>query len=378
VTAWIISAVVSVGLAALVGWAIPAWSIKRLLPVLESAGHLVTNYRGRRIPTGLGLVWLVWAAGVGVLGAAIAGVSYATVGTGSTGGPGGVLDVMMGSPLYILAGFPIALVVGSLAFGLVDDLFGSATAKGFRGHLGALREGRLTTGGLKVLGIGVFAASAATLVRAVYDPLASGPITVAPVLLSFAAWACATLVIALAANLVNLTDLRPGRALKTYSMLSLGGIAALMIAAWPNAGGGAASPWSVPEAAIWTVGAFATCALLLLGPVFAAWRFDLSERAILGDAGANAMGALVGYLLVAVSPLWLIVVLAVILLALNLASERFSFSDVIERVAFLRWIDGLGRLPAEPHGVAGHDSGDGARAGGPAAEGDDARRDGGS
>jgi hypothetical protein len=108
---------------------------------------------------------------------------------------------------------------------------------------------------------------------------------------------------------------------------------------------------------------------LVFGPVFAVWRYDLGERAMLGDAGANAAGALAGFLLAWQSPLWLLAVLAVVLLALNLVSERVSFSGVIERVSFLRWLDGLGRLPADDPvpmeapvgapGVDGSDSGDG-------------------
>jgi len=34
--------------------------------------------------------------------------------------------------------------------------------------------------------------------------------------------------------------------------------------------------------------------IVLLGPVAAVWRYDLGERAMLGDAGANAAGALAG------------------------------------------------------------------------------------
>jgi hypothetical protein len=72
---------------------------------------------------------------------------------------------------------------------------------------------------------------------------------------------------------------------------------------------------------------------------------------MLGDAGANAAGALAGFLLAWRSPLWLLSVLAVVLLALNVTSERVSFSKVIERVAFLRWLDGLGRIASDAPGV---------------------------
>ena len=55
------------------------------------------------------------------------------------------------------------------AFGLVDDLGEDTTSrrKGLRGHLGALARGELTTGGLKVLGIG----GGALVAAAVATPL---------------------------------------------------------------------------------------------------------------------------------------------------------------------------------------------------------------
>jgi len=87
--------------------------------------------------------------------------------------------------------------------------------------------------------------------------------------------------------------------------------------------------------------------LVLLGPVIAVCRYDLGERGMLGDAGSNAMGAIIGYLLAASLPTAWLAVVAVALLALNLLSERISFSTVIERFAPLRAIDGLGRLPAD-------------------------------
>ena len=62
-------------------------------------------------------------------------------------------------------------------FGLVDDLAEdtSARTKGLRGHLGALVEGRLTTGGLKVLGI-----SGSALVAAAVGTRAHGQRVRAP------------------------------------------------------------------------------------------------------------------------------------------------------------------------------------------------------
>jgi hypothetical protein len=87
-----------------------------------------------------------------------------------------------------------------------------------------------------------------------------------------------------------------------------------------------------------------------LGPLLAVWYLDLGERAMLGDMGANALGALAGALLVEALPLPWLAACAVVLLALNLASERVSFSAVIERNGVLRRLDMLGRAPADERG----------------------------
>jgi len=140
--------------------------------------------------------------------------------------------------------------------------------------------------------------------------------------------------IALTSNFVNLTDLRPGRALKAYLVLGALGvvIGGSFFAAYFQF-----TPSGVASAAIW--------AILLVGPALAVWRYDLGERGMLGDAGANAIGAVAGLLIVSGLPLWGLAIYAAVMLALNLASERVSFSKVIDSTPPLRWLDGLGRVP---------------------------------
>ena len=72
---------------------------------------------------------------------------------------------------------------------------------------------------------------------------------------------------------------------------------------------------------------------------------DLQERLMLGDAGANVLGAALGLgVVLACSPGVRTGVLVVVAL-LNLASERVSFSRVINAVPPLRAFDRIGRLP---------------------------------
>src|SRR5690606_29835916 len=98
------------------------------------------------------------------------------------------------------------VLAGIGTLGLVDDLLeprqrraGRPVSKGLRGHLGALLEGHLTTGAAKALGIPVLALAATATA-----PAPGGLVRVG---------ADAAL-IAGCANLANLLDLRPGRALK--------------------------------------------------------------------------------------------------------------------------------------------------------------------
>lgn len=208
--------------------------------------------------------------------------------------------------------------LGAGGFGVLDDLAGTGDRKGLRGHLGALRRGELTTGGLKILGIGATGLAAAALARGAVPDVSvtrRGPLRDAVDLLGSGA------LVAGIANLLNLFDLRPGRALKV-SLLSAP--AAL--------GPGPAAP---------VVALAAGAATAMVGE-------DLGERAMLGDAGANALGAVLGVATaVGVGPRARWAILAGVL-ALTLASERVSFTKVIATTPGLREFDALGRRPTLP------------------------------
>lgn len=225
-----------------------------------------------------------------------------------------------GAPHPAAAGAAMVAGLGAGGVGLYDDLAGlrggQPVAKGFHGHLGALRAGRVTSGTVKMVGgVGAGVIAAALLDRGTRPGAGSGD-------------SCRRLVAGLlggglvagSANLVNLLDLRPGRALK------VGLVTGTALAGGP-AGGLAAGP----------AGA---CAGLL--------REDLDERAMLGDSGANALGALLGLALAArTGPRGRAVALAVVA-ALTAASERISFTRVIARNPVLRRLDDLGRSPDPP------------------------------
>jgi UDP-GlcNAc:undecaprenyl-phosphate/decaprenyl-phosphate GlcNAc-1-phosphate transferase len=194
---------------------------------------------------------------------------------------------------------------GAAAFGGYDDLAGSGDRRGFRGHLGALRHGEVTTGAVKLGGIGVTGVASAAL--------AGG--SPADVIINAG-------LVAGGANLLNLFDLRPGRAIKVAVA------SGTLIAAGGSLSGRRAS-----------VAAPLAAGLSLLPE-------DLTERAMLGDCGANALGAMLGTAAVTLPRPARIALLAGIT-GLTLASEKVSFTKVIERTPALRWLDMLGRRPPE-------------------------------
>ena len=189
---------------------------------------------------------------------------------------------------------------GAAGFGGYDDLAGSGDRRGFRGHLSALREGQLTTGAVKIGGIGATGVAAAAM-------LGGSPVDVA----------INAGLVAGSANLLNLFDLRPGRAIK----VALAAAAGLRAPVAPGAA------------------AVAGSAAALLGE-------DLGERAMLGDAGANALGAVLGTAAAASLPRGVRLAALAGITGLTAASEVVSFTKVIERTAPLRRLDMLGRRPS--------------------------------
>jgi len=203
----------------------------------------------------------------------------------------------------------LAIGLAGAVAGLVggyDDQATPAQAKGFRGHLGALAHGQLTSGTVKIIGIGMGALAAATVLAG--GRRSSAPGRLLDVLIDVLIDAAA---VAGTANLVNLLDLRPGRAVKAAGLLAL-----------PGLGHGSAAA---------------------LGAAAGAAPVDLTAVGMLGDCGANALGAATATAAMAALPRPVRVVWLAGIAALNLASERVSFTEVIARTPWLERLDRLGR-----------------------------------
>ena len=240
------------------------------------------NYRGRQLPTAVGVLVALAALGIdAVLTLAVAA--------------GAEPDEAAVAGLRLVT----VTALGFALLGLLDDLGGAGESGGFGGHLRSLASGRLTTGAVKLFG----GAALGIVVVSVLEPDSVGRVLADGAL------------VALAANLGHLFDRAPGRV----------ALAALVV------GAGAA-----PELA---------GVALVVGAGAGLLPADLAERLMLGDAGANVLGAALGLgVVLACAPTTRTVVLVVVAV-LNLASERVSFSRVIAAAAPLNALDRWGRRP---------------------------------
>lgn len=176
---------------------------------------------------------------------------------------------------------------------------------GIRFHLKELAHRRVTSGVVKLVAIIAAAAS-------VSISLGDGPVRI---LLGIP-------VIAGAANLWNLLDVRPGRALKGFLVMAL-----------------ALVGWYARYDDYLLAAAIGSAAALL--------TFDLRERAMLGDAGSNLLGFIIGLALFRLLPTWGLAIALVLILILHALGETVTLSRIIEATPPLRWFDRLGRLPVD-------------------------------
>lgn len=198
--------------------------------------------------------------------------------------------------LYILALMSVSFL------GFIDDMLGQRDTLGFKGHFGALFRGRLTTGGLKAVGGGLVSFFVAFFIS-------DGWINII----------INTLVMALFTNMLNLLDLRPGRAVKGFLFFTI----VIVLAAAGN------MDWLLVAP--------------LAGAVLWYFHYDLSARVMMGDAGSNVLGFALGYLAVTALPFYTRSGVLVFLIAMHILTEKYSITSIIEKVAILRYVDNMGR-----------------------------------
>ena len=185
--------------------------------------------------------------------------------------------------------------------GILDDIIGNRDVSGLKGHFKSLLNGKLTTGGFKAL-FGGFVGLVISIAisKNIYDIVIN------------------TLIIALSTNLMNLLDLRPGRAIKGYLLISI--------------------------VLLFTLGEYTRNLLLLILPnVVAYFNQDLKAKAMMGDTGSNVLGISIGILFVMGYSLKVRLIWLAFLIFIHILTEKYSLTKIIENNKFLNFIDKLGR-----------------------------------
>ena len=190
----------------------------------------------------------------------------------------------------------------SMSFaGIMDDIIGNRNVSGLKGHFKSLFKGTLTTGGFKALYGGfVGLLISVVLTRSIPEIVLN------------------TLIIALSTNLMNLMDLRPGRAIKVYLVIMIVMIATL-------------------------TGFTRILPFLIVPSVLAYFNQDLKAKCMMGDAGSNVLGISIGIFMafgysINVKIGWL-----VFLVLIHILTEKYSLTKIIEKNKVLNFLDRLGR-----------------------------------
>ena len=247
--------------------------------LLVESNCIRPNYKGEMIPVSMGIVFLPMIIINGII------VAFFTV------------DFVSIACLFIF----IFGIMAMFFAGIIDDTIGNRDVSGLKGHFKSLFKGKLTTGGFKAL----FGGFVGLIISVCISK------NIADIIVN-------TLVIALSTNLMNLFDLRPGRAIKAYLVI--------MIPIY-----------------ITLTGYTKVFPLLILPNVLAYFNTDLKARGMMGDTGSNVLGISIGVLMalgygIKVRLAWL-----VFLILMHLITEKFSLTKIIEKNRVLKFIDNLGR-----------------------------------
>ena len=267
-----------------------------MIPLFKSMlvnGNVIRpNYKNEMIPVGMGIVFLPMI----VINSIILGfVTLNNIWFVSSSNYNLNIVWLLCLALYIFS------MMAMFFAGALDDLIGNRNVSGLKGHFKSLFKGELTTGGFKALfggfvGLVVSVCISSSIVDIIVN----------------------TLIIALSTNLMNLFDLRPGRAIKVYLVI--------MIPIY-----------------ITLTGYTKVFPLLILPNVLAYFNTDLKARGMMGDTGSNVLGISIGVLMalgygIKVRLAWL-----VFLILMHLITEKFSLTKIIEKNRVLKFIDNLGR-----------------------------------
>lgn len=272
---------------------------------MEAHGLVDTNYRGQSIPSACGLLlWFLLLAETLLV--------TAMTKLGGIGGYGAFNEEHYG----LFMGYSMSL--HAVAFlGFMDDAIGHKKVKGIAGHWRQWKEHRrVSTGLLKA--VGTAAAAAVFTLQLNHE--------------SLALWSCQTLLLLLMTNGMNLLDLRPGRAIKSFLVMAAFIVpAGVGLFSFQGMESGELNVWLAPFVLPMLIGAF-----VLLGS-------DLLGKLMIGDTGANMLGFAAGCWMIVTATWVQQAFMLTLLVLLHVITWRYSLSRLIESNRLLHWFDLLGR-----------------------------------
>lgn len=245
--------------------------------LLTNSNLIRPNYKGENIPVGMGIVFLPM-----IIINSIILIYFNLVDT---------LNLM----LFLFG------IISMFFAGALDDIIGNRDVSGLGGHFRSLFKGNLTTGGFKA----VFGGFVGLLISVVISK------NVFDIIIN-------TLIIALSTNLMNLLDLRPGRAIKVYL--------------------------TIMTVILFNVSkSIKSLIYLILPNVLAYFNYDLKAKAMMGDTGSNVLGISIGIIFAISFPFEIRISWLVFLIFIHLLTEKYSLTKIIENNKILNYIDKLGR-----------------------------------
>lgn len=250
-------------------------SLTKVSKMLLRCGAVKKNYLGKDLPIGMGLGILI-----GIL------PSYLLI---------DYMNLNFNNLYLILFIYTLTVLVG-----FIDDIIGETNIKGLKGHLTLFfKENIITTGTLKAIII--------SLVSIFFSFSISTDFI--SVIVNF-------LILIFTTNSFNLLDVRPGRAVKVYLVLS---IIVLLF-----------SPKN-------------QLLLIFLFSIISYIPWDLKQKGMLGDTGSNLLGISLGITLVLNFNLLVKTVILLMLIILHIYTEKRSLSILIAKNPLLNYLDNLGR-----------------------------------
>ncbi len=251
------------------------------LRMLSSGKLTILNYRNKVVPCGMGILFffiiLIW-----------------------------IPILIFLYPEQKNLSLAIIFCTASLAFiGLLDDFAGDRKIKGLKGHFRSLMQGVLTSGIIKALtgmylSLIVVMVASADIVEGIID----------------------FILLSLSINFINLLDVRPGRAVKTFIFFSM------IFLIFPK-----------PAPAFFLLVGTVLCAMIYL-------PLELREMYMLGDTGANVLGGLLGVNVIMGTPPAGKILFALWLVGIHYLAERTSITLLVEKIPVLHYLDSIGREKA--------------------------------